>query len=76
MFQNNEKWDCRMRFCKECDGYTIDEKYKRICFRCRNRRKIKKNCDRLLGKVYRVFSIIKCKITYTFSYIVRNFFYE
>jgi len=47
-----------MRYCKECDGYTIDEKYKRICFRCRNRRKIKKYCDRLFGKMYRVFSII------------------
>jgi len=47
-----------MRYCKECDGYTIDEKYKRICISCRNRRKIKKYCDRLLGKVYRVFSII------------------
>lgn len=31
-----------MRFCKECDRYTIDEKYKRICFCCRNRRVLKK----------------------------------
>ena len=39
-----------MRFCKECDGYTIDEKYKRICFRCRNKRMIIKYLDRLFGK--------------------------
>ena len=62
-----------MRYCKECDGYTIDEKYKRICFRCRNRRKTKKYFDRLFGKVYRLFSIILCRNTYTFSYIIRKF---
>ena len=42
-----------MRFCKECYGYTIDEKYKRICFRCRNKRMIRKYLDRLFGIMYR-----------------------